>query len=190
MLSDDQRRAAIATAHASIDARVAGRSSGARRHATSSTSGAAGDLPPASGVFVTVKVRGELRGCLGTLDCRRDVLEEIARCAADAASEDSRFAPVTAAELPALSTEVSILGPLERIDPLAPGAVVVGTHGLVVEQGRHRGLLLPQVAAERNWTADTFLDQTCVKASLPPGAWRSGAIVYRFEAEVFGDEAA
>jgi AmmeMemoRadiSam system protein A len=178
MLTDDQRRAVVAAARASIEARVAGRSV--------ASSPVASDLPRVSGVFVTVKVHGDLRGCLGALECRHDLLEEIARCAADAASEDPRFAPVTPGELAALSLEVSILGPLERIDPFAPDAVIVGTHGLVVEQGRHRGLLLPQVASERRWTAESFLDQTCIKASLPPGAWRTGAVVYRFEAEVFG----
>ena len=179
MLNDTQRRAAIAAARASIEARVAGR--------TAAMPVSAGGLPPASGVFVTVKVQGDLRGCLGTLECRRHLLHEIARCAADAASEDPRFVPITEAQLADLSIEVSILGPLERIDPLAPGSVIVGTHGLVVEQGRHRGLLLPQVASERRWTAETFLDHTCIKANLQPGAWRGGGtIVYRFEAEVFG----
>lgn len=178
MLNDRQRGAAIAAARASIEARIAG------RRAASSVG--ASDLPSASGVFVTVKVRGELRGCLGALECRRDLLTDIVQCAADAASEDPRFAPVTRGELPDLSVEISILGPLERIDPLEPDAVIVGTHGLVIEHGRRRGLLLPQVASERRWTAETFLDQTCIKASLPPYAWRTGAVVYRFEAEVFG----
>jgi uncharacterized protein len=178
MLNDDQRFAALAAARASIEARVAGR--------TPATSMVACEPLEASGVFVTVKVRGDLRGCLGTLECRRDLLQDIARCAADAASEDPRFAPIAPGELPDLSVEVSILGPLERIDPFVPGSVIVGTHGLVVEQGSHRGLLLPQVASERRWTAETFLERTCTKANLPPGAWRRGAVVYRFEAEVFG----
>jgi uncharacterized protein (TIGR00296 family) len=65
--------------------------------------------------------------------------------------------------------------------------VVVGRDGLVVEQGHRRGLLLPQVATERGWTPEQFLRQTCVKAGLPPDAWRRGASVYRFEADVFGE---
>jgi AmmeMemoRadiSam system protein A len=177
MLNSEQRRAVLSVAHASIDARVAG-----RPYSVGLVSG----LPPAAGVFVTVKVLGELRGCLGTLECRHDLQHEIARCAADAASADPRFMPVTVEQLSGLTVEVSILGPLERIDPLASGAVIVGVHGLVIEQGRHRGLLLPQVASERRWTVEQFLDQTCIKANLPPGAWRHGAVVYRFAAEVFG----
>ena len=108
------------------------------------------------------------------------------RCAADAASRDPRFNPVVPDELPDLGVEVSVLGPLESIDPQAPGAVVVGRHGLVVEQGRRRGLLLPQVATEWGWTADQFLRQTCVKAGLAPDAWQRGAQVWRFSADVFG----
>jgi uncharacterized protein len=176
MLNSEQRRAVLAAARASIDARVTGRAS---------PMPAASGFPTASGVFVTVKVLGDLRGCLGTLDCRHDLLRETARCAADAASADPRFLPITADQLPGLTVEVSILGPLERIDPLSDGAVIVGVHGLVIEQGRNRGLLLPQVASERHWTVEQFLGQTCIKANLPPDAWRHGAIVYRFDAEVF-----
>jgi len=145
------------------------------------------DLPQASGVFVTLKRAGQLRGCLGTLKCLRDLIEEVARCAADAASEDHRFSPVTAAEFPEVSVEVSVLGPLERIDPTAPDAVTIGRHGLVIEQGRQRGVLLPQVASEWQWTPEQFLRHTCLKANLAPDAWQHGASVYRFVAEVFGD---
>jgi uncharacterized protein len=145
------------------------------------------DLPPASGVFVTLKVRGELRGCLGTLECRGGLAPDVLRCAADAASVDPRFAAVSAGELPEISIEVSVLGPLEEIDPRDASAIVIGRHGLVVEQGRHRGLLLPQVATEWDWTREQFLRQTCLKAGLEGDAWQRGARVFRFEAEVFGD---
>ena len=86
-----------------------------------------------------------------------------------------------------LTVEVSILGPLERIDPLETESIVVGRDGLVIEDGHRRGLLLPQVAAERRWTPEQFLRQTCVKAGLRTEAWRHGAAVYRFSAEVFGE---
>ena len=86
-----------------------------------------------------------------------------------------------------LDVEVSILGPLEPIDAHDPAAFVIGRHGLVVEQGHARGLLLPQVATEWGWDREEFLSQTCVKAGLAPGAWRHGARVYRFAGDVFGD---
>jgi AmmeMemoRadiSam system protein A len=144
------------------------------------------DLPDASGAFVTIKRRGELRGCLGTLQCRGSLADEVARCAADAASEDPRFSRVAEEELPDLHIEVSVLGPLEEIAP-DPANVIVGRHGLVAEQGFRRGLLLPQVATEWGWTAEQFLRQTCLKAGLAGDAWRRGARIYRFEAEVFGE---
>ncbi len=149
--------------------------------------GAASGLPEASGVFVTIKRRGELRGCIGTLECREDLAAEIARCALQSATEDPRFPPVSAGELPELSFEVSVLGPLEEIDPAADDSIVVGRHGVVVEMGHRRGLLLPQVATEWGWTKDQFLDQTSCKAGLPAEAWRTGARVSRFDAEVFGE---
>ena len=144
------------------------------------------DLPEAMGAFVTLKKHGELRGCIGTLECRRALPEEVARVAVSAAREDPRFEPVRASELADLDVEVSILGPLEPIDPHDPGAIDIGRHGLVVEQGWRRGLLLPQVATEWGWDRETFLAHTCVKAGLPRDCWRSGARVYRFAADVFG----
>jgi uncharacterized protein len=141
----------------------------------------------ASGAFVTLKRHGQLRGCIGTLECRRPLAEEIARVAVSAAREDPRFLPLKPSELDGLDIEVSVLGPLERIDPLDPEAITIGRHGLVVEQGKRRGLLLPQVATEWGWDREDFLAQTCVKAGLPRDAWRNGAVVYRFAADVFGD---
>jgi AmmeMemoRadiSam system protein A len=145
------------------------------------------DLPSASGVFVTIKRVGELRGCLGVLQMRGTLAEEVARCARDSATQDPRFPPMTADELTAISLEISVLAPLEEIDPLDDTAILIGRHGLVVEDGRRRGLLLPQVAEEWGWDREQFLRQTCRKALLPDDAWRNGARVYRFDAQVFRD---
>ena len=84
-----------------------------------------------------------------------------------------------------IDIEISLLGPLEPI--AGPQDIEVGQHGLVVELGSRRGLLLPQVATEWRWNADTFLAQTCHKAGLAPDAWKQGAKLWRFEAEVFGE---
>lgn len=177
MLSDAQKHALVDLARRTIVA-----------HVTRSGDPVAldTDVPQASGVFVTIKRHGELRGCLGTLQCSRGLADEVARCAADAASVDPRFPPVSREELPELGVEVSVLGPLEEIDPQAPGAIVIGQHGLVAELGTRRGLLLPQVAPEWGWAVDQFLRQTCIKAGLPPDAWRQGARIFRFVADVFG----
>jgi AmmeMemoRadiSam system protein A len=181
MLSDLQRQRLVDVARQSVAARVSG---------SRLPHGEPIDLPPASGAFVTLKLGGQLRGCLGTLDWLEDLASEVARCAANAASEDPRFPAVTTSELDQVTVEISVLGPLERIDPLttgAPASMTIGVHGLVVERGRHRGLLLPQVAAERQWSPEEFLRQTCIKAALAPEAWKHDAIVYRFTADVFGE---
>ena len=179
MLSDAQKQALLQLARQAMHAQV----TGGRAPDPALEPG----LPGASGVFVTIKQKGELRGCLGTMDARRDLAAEIARCAADAASRDPRFAPVSLAELPDISVEVSVLGPLERIDPVEPSAVTIGRHGLVAEQDHRRGLLLPQVASERGWTVEQFLRHTCLKAGLPGDAWQRHARIFRFDAEVFGE---
>ncbi|HEU4926183.1 MAG TPA: AmmeMemoRadiSam system protein A [Vicinamibacterales bacterium] len=177
MLTGEQRRALLDLARASIASQVTG-----------SVAVAPGplELPDASGVFVTIKRRGQLRGCLGTLQNRAGLAAEVVRCAADSASEDPRFPPVSREELPDLTLEISVLGPLESIDA-RPDAFTIGVHGLVAEQGLHRGLLLPQVATEWGWDGEQFLRQTCIKAGLPADAWRRGARFFRFAAEVFGD---
>jgi uncharacterized protein len=178
MLTDAQRRTLVEAARQSVLAKVG---------STTAVPICPADLPNASGVFVTLRCGGQLRGCLGTLDALEKLGEEVIRCAADAACRDPRFPPVTASELPQLTVEVSVLGPLERIDPSSPDAITIGRHGLVIEDGVNRGLLLPQVAIEWCWTREQFLRQTCLKARLPADAWRRGATVYRFDAEVFGD---
>jgi AmmeMemoRadiSam system protein A len=177
MFTEAQRRALVEIARRAVEASVTG---------TTTSPAIPADLPDASGAFVTLKKAGQLRGCIGTLECRRTLPEEVARVAVSAAREDPRFEPVTASELIDLDVEVSVLGPLEPIDPLDPAAIVIGRHGLVVEQGRRRGLLLPQVATEWGWDRETFLAYTCAKAGLSHDCWRRGARVYRFAAEVFG----
>lgn len=107
----------------------------------------------------------------------------VARSAINAALNDTRFLPVRADEISELEIEISVLSALERI---LPEAITAGEHGLLVVRGPLRGLLLPQVASERNWTAVRFLEETCVKAGLPRDAWRDPATeVYGFTAEIF-----
>jgi AmmeMemoRadiSam system protein A len=136
--------------------------------------------------FVTLHYRGDLRGCIGHVDADEPLGRVIARCAVAACSADPRFPPIALSELPALDLELSLLGPLEPI--AGTGDFEVGRHGLVVELGRQRGLLLPQVATEWKWDRATFLAQTCHKAGLPRDAWKHGGVkLWRFEAEVFGE---
>src|SRR3954469_9622536 len=137
------------------------------------------------GAFVTVSVGGELHGCVGLPESRDPLATVVRYCARAAAFRDPRFPPVTPADLPRLSLEISVLTPFEPVTD--PSAIEIGRHGLVVEQGPARGLLLPQVATEHAWTREQFLDHTCIKAGLLPDAWRRGAALYSFEAVVFGE---
>lgn len=177
MIAPSDRRRLLSIARESLEARV-------RRGAAPKPPG---DIEvDAYGVFVSVHHRGDLRGCLGALDMQRRLAEEVVRLAAAVAHEDRRFAPLVIDELPGVTIDLSVLTPPELV--ANPLEIVVGRHGLIVEHGRYQGLLLPQVAPEHGWDRDAFLAHTCVKAGLPPTAWRNGATLLRFEAEVFGDE--
>ncbi len=136
------------------------------------------------GAFTTLHINGELRGCIGYVFPQHSVYRTVAETACAAAFDDPRFTPVSKAEAPKLSFEISVLSPIQPIDP---EDVEVGRHGLVITYGNRRGLLLPQVAPEHKWDRETFLQQTCVKAGLPPDAWEHGAKVEAFTAEIFGD---
>jgi AmmeMemoRadiSam system protein A len=138
-----------------------------------------------AGAFVTLHKGGDLRGCIGHIEPAEPIGVVVPRCAVAACSTDPRFPSITADELDAMAIEISLLGPLEPI--AGPQDISVGRHGLVVERGRQRGLLLPQVAIEWHWDAEAFLAHTCQKARLPRDAWKQGARVWRFEAEVFGE---
>ena len=142
-----------------------------------------GALSTCRGAFVSIHGPEDLRGCLGRLEVDRPVAEVVAHLAAVVADSDPRFAPVTPDELPTLLIEISVLTPEREVADVRE--IEVGRHGLIVEQGSRRGLLLPQVATEYGWDRETFLEHTCVKAGLPPDAWRRGARVFRFEAQVF-----
>ncbi|HEX7624403.1 MAG TPA: AmmeMemoRadiSam system protein A, partial [Anaeromyxobacteraceae bacterium] len=122
------------------------------------------------GAFVTLRVKGELRGCVGTLSPDGPLARTVQRMAAAAAAEDPRFRPVRPEELDDLDLTVSALGERRRMHD--PAEIEVGRHGLVVQLGWQRGTLLPQVAVEEGWDALTFLERTCLKAGLPPQAWR------------------
>lgn len=140
----------------------------------------------AFGVFVTVHHRGDLRGCLGSLDCADRIVESLARLAASVAREDYRFRPIEIHELAHTSLDLSMLTPPQRVSDHS--IIEIGRHGLIIEQGSRRGLLLPQVAPEHGWDRETFLAHTCVKAGLPRTAWMRGASLFCFEAEVFGEQ--
>jgi AmmeMemoRadiSam system protein A len=173
---EDQRRL-LAVARRAMEARVRGERDPALQ--------CGGALDARCGAFVSIHRHHELRGCLGRLEADWAVARVVAHLGRAVADSDPRFAPVTPHELAALTIEISALTPEREVRSV--GDVEVGRHGLIVERGRHRGLLLPQVATERGWDVETFLAHTCLKAGLPADAWQHDARILIFEAEIFGE---
>lgn len=136
------------------------------------------------GAFVTLHKNGRLRGCIGYIEARKPLYATIKEMAVAAAFHDPRFSPLKREEWPDVIFEISVLSPLEEIHDIED--IEVGRHGLYVIQGRHSGLLLPQVAAEYGWDRLTFLQQTCRKAGLPAQAWKEKETrLFIFLAEIF-----
>jgi AmmeMemoRadiSam system protein A len=137
------------------------------------------------GAFVTIKLAGHLRGCIGLVESNTSLWETVARMARSAAFQDPRFVPLSNSEFEECRIEISAM---TRPVPIASEAVVVGQHGLIVERGEQRGLLLPQVAVEQRWDRETFISSTCLKAGLSADAWREhGTAIFAFTAEVFSE---
>ena len=143
------------------------------------------DLTGIQGAFVTLKQRGELRGCIGYMEGVAPLIETVAEMAQAAALHDPRFPSVTADEVDGLEIEISVMSPLQPVDDVEE--IQVGRDGLVISRGGSRGLLLPQVAVEWGWDVVEFLQHTCMKAGLPVDAWKGDCVIERFEAEVFGE---
>jgi len=139
------------------------------------------------GCFVTIKQEGKLRGCIGNFQSELPLFKEVAEMAATSASKDPRFYPLQEEDLATISLDISVLSPLEKIDDI--NLIEVGKHGIYLEKGYYRGVLLPQVASEHSWDRKTFLKQTCLKAGLPTDAWQSDDTdIYIFNAQVFSEE--
>lgn len=135
------------------------------------------------GVFVTLELRGRLRGCIGNRIGTGPLYSTIWSMAQAAAFEDPRFPPLTIQEFADVKVEISILSPITPC--LNVDEIEIGRHGLIVRRDFNFGLLLPQVAAKLSWDRIQFLEQTCRKAGLPPDAWyRPGTSLLWFEAEV------
>ncbi len=149
------------------------------------------DMPPdvrADGAcFVTLQNQGRLRGCIGNMEAVGPLYDSVIRNAVNA-TQDHRFIanPVTTKELGEIDIEISYLTPMNRVKEI--DEIIVGRHGLLITMGMRRGVLLPQVAYERGWRREQFLEQTCGKAGLSPDAWKKPETkIESFTAEVFGE---
>jgi AmmeMemoRadiSam system protein A len=151
--------------------------------------------PPAStsttlnqerGAFTTLHKNGDLRGCIGYTSAAKPLYITVRDTATLAAMRDPRFSQVTAAELPSLSYEISVLSPLRRVTDVQQ--IRIGEHGLLMKNGDSEGLLLPQVPTEQKWDRQTFLEQTCRKAGMNANCWKDDDTdIFSFTAVVFGE---
>lgn len=137
------------------------------------------------GAFVTLKVDGELRGCIGYPLPHKPLAETVAEMAVAAASQDYRFPHLRAEELSRTRIEISVLTLPEPVKDIKE--IEVGRHGIIVSKGIARGLLLPQVPGEYSWDLETYLRHGCLKAGLDEDEWRKGARIEVFEAQVFSE---
>ena len=136
--------------------------------------------------FVTVYVRGHLRGCIGRLEPDQPLVRTVAELTVSAAARDPRFPPVAAEEVGDARLEISVLDDFRRVDDVE--TIEIGRHGLIIGRGHHRGLLLPKVAVEHRMDRETFLAETCWKAGLDSDAWRRpGTTIESFVAQVFAE---
>lgn len=143
-------------------------------------------LAPAA-AFVSLHLGKALRGCIGTTEANQPLYKTVQEMAVAAATRDPRFGPVDDKELERVIFEVSVLHDIEPIS--GPDEISIGEHGLILDCGSQRGLLLPQVAVAQGWTAPTFLNMVSRKAGLADDDWkRPDAKLSRFQAVVFDEK--
>ncbi|MEI6564676.1 MAG: AmmeMemoRadiSam system protein A [bacterium] len=136
--------------------------------------------------FVTLKIKGELRGCIGSLAPVEALYLSIHNNAVNAALRDPRFSPVQPGELPRIEVDVSVLSPIRDIPSIAD--FKIGQQGIILEKGRYRAVYLPEVATEQGWTVEETLSSLSQKAGLPSDAWRKGATFQVFESVVLSEK--
>lgn len=138
------------------------------------------------GVFVTLTIDGELRGCIGYIIGDKPLYELVYEVAKKSAFEDPRFYPLTEEEVDHIEIEISVLSPPKRINSI--DEIKIGEHGLIIQKGPFHGLLLPQVATKYNWTVKEFLEHTCLKAGLSKNEWKDPQTkIEIFSAEIFSE---
>ena len=139
------------------------------------------------GAFVTLRLRGELKGCIGNIIGRGPMYLAVRDLAIESATRDPRFTPVRLEELKDIEIEISVLSVPETIKD--PDKIIMGVHGVIVRRGFNSGIFLPQVATETGWSKDEFMNELCAqKAGLPADAWRDPSTeIQVFTAEVFSE---
>jgi AmmeMemoRadiSam system protein B/AmmeMemoRadiSam system protein A len=179
-LSDQEKSELLALARKSVEYVVQD------KYTYEPPANASATLNQERGAFTTLKKSGELRGCIGYTSAAKPLYITVRDTATLAAMRDPRFSPVTAAELPSLEYEISVMSPLRRVTDVQQ--IKVGQHGLLMKNGDSEGLLLPQVPVEQGWDRHTFLEQTCAKAGMRTSCWMDeDTDIFSFTAVVFGE---
>lgn len=139
------------------------------------------------GAFVTLRMRGELKGCIGNIIGRGPLYLTVRDMAIESATNDPRFSPVKLDGLKDIEIEISVLSAPEKIND--PDKIILGVHGVIVRRGFNSGIFLPQVATETGWSKEEFMGQLCAqKAGLAPDAWKDPSTeLLIFTAEVFSE---
>ncbi len=179
-LTEDEKRLALSIARTAISSAL----NGEDYKAVKIPEGSA--LQARLGLFVTLHKNHHLRGCIGNFTSELPLYENIIEMAHSAAFSDPRFTPLTLEELPNIHIEISVLSAMRKIKDVSE--IEVGRHGIFIEKGYARGVLLPQVATENNFDRETFLEHTCMKAGLAPGCWTEDVNIFIFEADIFSEK--
>jgi len=177
-LNDDQKKFLLGLAREAVTAKIQ-----TDRTIQAETKDAA--LLAKRGVFVTLKVDGELRGCIGYPLPHKPLAKSVIEMAIAASTQDYRFESLTESDLGHLDIEISVLTLPRPVTDIHE--VVVGKHGIIISKGSHKGLLLPQVPLEYNWDLETYLAHGCLKAGLAENEWKEGVTIEIFEAQVFSE---
>ncbi len=144
-------------------------------------------LKQKTGVFVTLKIRGHLRGCIGSIVGTTPLYLGVRDSAIKSGLNDPRFMPVKKEELKKIDIEISVMTPLQRIDDYKK--IRLGTDGVIIKKGYYQAVYLPQVATETGWNLDQFLGSLCEKAGLPAYDYKSPEMEFHiFQALVFGEK--
>jgi MEMO1 family protein len=179
-LTEQEKRELLALARKSVEFAVQ------QKRAYEPDASSSEDLNQERGAFVTLNESGVLRGCIGYTSATKPLYLTVRDTAMLAALRDPRFRPVSASELPHLEYEISVLSPLRRV--LDVSQIKVGRHGLLMKNGDHEGILLPQVPVEQDWDRLRFLQETCAKAGLQSDCWKDeNTDIFLFTAVIFGE---
>ena len=139
------------------------------------------------GVFVTLNKNGNLRGCIGHIQPREQLVKAVMDNAINSSTNDGRFRPVDAGELDEIQIDISVLSPIKKISGV--DKFIPGEHGIIIRLGGMSAVFLPQVATEQGWDREDTLSQLCNKAGLPSYAWKDESMeFFVFTAEVFHEE--